>query len=76
MKTLQSTVVMALCSASSAYAATGAREDNSGIFVWAFLGLCALIVVAQVMPALLMLSGLVKGMEKKKETVAETVSAK
>lgn len=76
MKTLQSTIVMALCSASSAYAATGAREDNSGIFVWAFLGLCALIVVAQVMPALLMLTGLVKGMEKKKETAAETISTK
>jgi hypothetical protein len=76
MKSLQLIIVAALCSASTAFAATGAREDNSGIFVWIFLGMCALIVVAQIMPALLILTGLVKGMERKKETATETVSAK
>jgi hypothetical protein len=45
----------------SAMAATGIRVDNSGIFVWVFLGFCALIVVAQVIPAVLMMTGMVKG---------------
>ena len=45
----------------TALAATGGREDTSGLFVWAFLGLCALIVAAQVVPALLMTVGAVKG---------------
>jgi hypothetical protein len=36
-------------------------EDNSGIFVWVFLGFCALIVVAQVIPAVLLMTGMVKG---------------
>ena len=41
--------------------AAGGRVDDSGIFVWVFLGFCALIVVAQVVPALLLLFGMAKG---------------
>lgn len=44
-----------------AAAATGARSDHSGILVWAFLGLCALIVVAQAAPAVLLFVELAKG---------------
>ncbi len=57
--------------ASSAFAATGAREDNSGIVVWAFLGLCALIVVAQLVPAILVGFGLIKGIAQKNEEALE-----
>ena len=49
-------------SASSAMAAAGLREDNSGIVVWVFLGFCALIVVAQLLPAILLMFGMVKGL--------------
>jgi hypothetical protein len=45
----------------TALAANGMSEDNSGIFVWVFLGFCALIVVAQVIPAVLLMTGMVKG---------------
>lgn len=45
----------------TAFAASGVREDSSGIFVWIFLGFCALIVVAQVIPALLLMFGMAKG---------------
>jgi hypothetical protein len=45
----------------SAFAASGGRVDDSGIFVWVFLGFCALIVVAQVVPAVLLLFGMAKG---------------
>lgn len=34
----------------AAYATAG-REDNSPLVVWTFLGFCALIVVAQLLPA-------------------------
>ncbi|ADI83436.1 MAG: hypothetical protein ACD_75C00742G0001 [uncultured bacterium] len=47
-----------------ALAASGAREDNSGVFVWIFLGFCALIIVAQLMPAVLMMLGFAKGLQK------------
>ena len=45
----------------TAFAASGAHEDSSGFFVWIFLGFCALIVVAQVVPAILLMLGVAKG---------------
>lgn len=58
------TLVLLLGSVSSAFAASGAREDNSGIFVWIFLGFCALIVVLQLMPAVMLMLGMAKGLRK------------
>jgi TctA family transporter len=52
------------------WAATNGREDNSDLFVWMFLGFCALIVVAQLIPATMVLFGLVKGVKKEKAAVA------
>jgi hypothetical protein len=52
------------------WAADAAREDNSGLFVWIFLAFCALIVVAQLIPAIMMLLGVAKGV--KKETLQAT----
>jgi len=53
--------LMGILAPVSAFAASGAHEDSSGIFVWVFLGFCALIVVAQVIPALLLMFGMAKG---------------
>lgn len=53
--------IMGIAAPVTAFAASGAREDSSGIFVWVFLGFCALIVVAQVIPALLLMFGMAKG---------------
>ncbi len=41
--------------------ASSGRVDDSGIFVWIFLGVCALIVIAQILPAVLLMTGMVKG---------------
>ena len=46
------------------WAADAAREDNSNLFVWIFLAFCALIVVAQLIPAMMMLLGFAKGVKK------------
>jgi len=61
MRALITTIVGTLAPVTAFAAASGLREDNSGIFVWVFLGFCALIVVAQVIPALLLMTGMVKG---------------
>lgn len=46
---------------------------NSGFLVLAFLGFCAMIVVAQLIPAIILMVGsirsMVKGMSKKKSQV-------
>ena len=71
MRALITTIIGTIAPA-TAFAASGLSEDNSGIFVWVFLGFCALIVVAQVIPAVLMATGLVKGVASavRNETVA------
>lgn len=46
------------------WAADAAREDNSSLFVWIFLAFCALIVVAQLIPAAMMMLGFAKGIKK------------
>lgn len=57
--TLFATIAMLLSFASPAFAAAGATE-HSGILVWAFIGFFALIVVAQLVPAFLMLVGVLR----------------
>jgi len=48
----------------TAFAASTPHVDNSGIFSWIFLGFCAVIVAMQVMPALLMMVGMAKGLKE------------
>ena len=59
MRTLAT--LMGILAPVTAFAASGVREDSSGIFVWVFLGFCALIVAAQVIPAVLLMFGIGKG---------------
>lgn len=78
MKTtgIRNAFLMSIFSVSNAFAAGGAREDNSGIFVWIFLGFCALIVVVQVVPAVLMLFGFAKGLSKNRAPETQTVKSR
>ncbi|WP_432821073.1 hypothetical protein [Trichloromonas sp.] len=59
--------------ASSAFA-SGGRVDHSGIVVWVFLGFCGMIVAAQLIPALLVMLGIVKGVMAPREEAAEETS--
>lgn len=59
--------MIATIAPATAFAASTTHVDNSGLFVWIFLGFCALIVAAQVVPAALMFFGLVKGITGKTE---------
>jgi len=62
--------VTLLSPAALAFAETGSRQDNSHILVWAFLGMCALIVIIQLMPVIMLAYGLVKGLFRGKEKAA------
>ena len=64
-----------LAAAPAAFAA-GTREDSSGIFVWLFLAFCGLIVVAQLLPAALVMLGLAKGIGGRAETEREAEARK
>jgi hypothetical protein len=56
--------IMGIIAPATAFAASGAGEE-SGIFVWIFLGFFAVIVVGQLIPAIMLLTGLVKGITAK-----------
>jgi len=44
-----------------AFAETGAREDNSMMLVYLFLGICGLIIFLQLIPVFALGFGIIKG---------------
>jgi hypothetical protein len=60
LRTIAAAAVVTLAAVTPAFAAP-TYSDNSGLLVWSFLGFCAVIVVAQVLPAVMMMVGIVKG---------------
>ena len=60
VKTLLTTFAMLLMLVSPALAVDTSKTYNSGILILLFVGFCALIIVAQLVPALLALFGLTK----------------
>jgi len=63
--------LMGIIAPATAFAASGAGEEGSGLFVWIFLGFFAVIVVGQLIPAVMLITGLVKGIIAKAETKTE-----
>ena len=63
--------IMGIIAPATAFAASGAGDEGSGIFVWIFLGFFAVIVVGQLIPAVMLITGLVKGITAKSVAKAE-----
>jgi hypothetical protein len=55
----------------TAFAAGNVPAGDDGIFVWIFLGFFAMIVVGQLIPAVLLVMGLFKGITAKTEAKNE-----
>lgn len=75
MKTTLRTIAAALLTATPAFAATGAEAEPHGILFYLFIGFGALIVVAQLVPGLMLLGGMIKGLltgTTREELTAET----
>lgn len=64
------TIGALLTSTQAAHAASTTTIYTSGWLVLAFFGLCALVVTVQLIPALMMLAGLVKGFLDNRSKVA------
>lgn len=69
MKTL-ATLIGAIAPV-TAFAASNTPAGDGGIFVWIFLGFFAMIVVVQLVPAFMLIIGLVKGITVKTKVKAE-----
>ncbi len=73
MKTAITTIFLVLAVINPAFAAETVVY-KSGILVSAFVGVCALVVVAQLVPALMLVVGFIKGLAHTKEKAATTES--
>ncbi len=62
MKTMKLLAAMILGSTSAAYAASNAQSDGAGILTYLFIGFFALIIVSQLVPAVILFVGMVKGL--------------
>lgn len=69
MKTL--TTLIGTLAPVTAFAAATKLVENDGLFVWIFLGFLAVIVVGQLIPALMLVIGMVKGFTTHTEVKAE-----
>jgi hypothetical protein len=63
LSTLFSAVAVSLVTSTAAFASSGATSKVfiSGPLILLFLGFCALVVVVQCVPAIIMLYGMIKG---------------
>ncbi|GAM10036.1 hypothetical protein OR1_02322 [Geobacter sp. OR-1] len=72
LTTTLSATVAALLPAATAFAASGAREDNIGFFAWLFMGFCAIVIIGQFVPAIMMMLGMARGLKKGTEAKTTT----
>ena len=72
--TLTLTTVLGLVT--PVFAESAARQDDSNVLVWAFLGACALIIFMQLVPVVTLAFGLVKGATSKEEVELEPAASK
>lgn len=71
VRTLAMTMALALASSVPAFAVDTTKTYSSGLLIGLFLAFCALIVVVQLMPSLMLLIGFLKGLANRAETKAE-----
>lgn len=76
LKTMLTSLSLVLMVVGPAMSAETNKTYNSGILVLAFVGICALLVVAQLIPAIRSLFGMTKDAAKKNSNYRNTVSAK
>jgi hypothetical protein len=72
LRTLTLTLILALASSLPAFAAAvdTSRTYSSGLLIGLFLAFCALLVVVQLVPSILLLVGFVKGLARRTEPKA------
>jgi hypothetical protein len=73
MKTMRMLISMVAGSASAAYAAVGTQGEGAGILAYFFVGFFALIIVTQLVPAMILFFGLVKGLLSRPEKTSVKV---
>jgi len=66
---------MVIASSVPAFAVDTSKTYSSGLLIALFLAFCALLVVVQLMPSVMLLIGFIKGLARRTETKAEVQPA-
>ncbi len=76
LKTMALSGAMALASSGSALAAAvdTSKTYSSGLLIGLFLAFCALLVVVQMVPSIMLLVGFIKGLARRTDTRAEATA--
>jgi len=61
MRNIITMTIATVATTAPAFAATGNVMEHTGLLAWTFFGFCAVIVIAQIVPAALLLIGMVRG---------------
>jgi hypothetical protein len=72
LTTIASGIIMNLAAATGAFAADTHKVYSSGILVLVFIGFVALVVVVQMIPAIITLCGMLKGLASERKAAAAT----
>lgn len=70
MKTMKLLASIVIGSSSAAYAASNAQSEGTGILTYLFIGFFALIIVFQMVPAVILFAGTIKGLFPRQEKVS------
>jgi hypothetical protein len=73
MKTMKMLISMVAGSVSAVYAATGTQGEGAGILAYFFVGFFALIIVTQLVPAMILFFGMVKGLFSSSEKTSVNI---
>ena len=76
MTALSSALTMVLMTGTAAFAATTQKVYSSGILVLVFIGFVALVVVVQMIPAILTLCGMLKGLARDRKAAEAEATTK
>jgi len=77
MKNLSLSMLLVIAASHPAMAAVDTtRTYSSGLLIGIFLAFCALIVVVQLAPSIMLLIGFLKGLARRTDTKAEVQTAK
>ena len=74
MKSLLKAITLTLIASSTAFAAAGAPDEEAGLLVYLFAGFFAVIIITQLVPATILLFGMLKGIFSS-ETKSTTVKS-
>ncbi|WP_305044642.1 hypothetical protein [Geoalkalibacter sp.] len=61
---VQTLLILLFAAVSTAFAVDTTKVYNSGLLVLAFLGFCALVIVVQIIPAIVLMVGSIRSMIK------------